>query len=63
MSRQRSPIEKFAVEIRAVLDRWADESDLSDIDMAEAAAKVINDWLDEDFMIFEADEDLDGEPA
>jgi len=34
------------------------------LDLAEVAARTINDWLDEESVIFEADEDLlgDGEP-
>ena len=54
-----TPSEKFAVEVRGLLYRWTEESDLDDLEMAETAARVINDWLDEEFMIFEADEDLD----
>ena len=63
MSKERTPIEKFGVEVRAVLDRWTEESDLADLDLAEEAARVINEWLDEDFMIFEADDYPDGEPG
>ena len=59
----QTPTEKFAVEVKALLYRWTEESDLDDLELAETAARVINDWLDEDFMIFEADEDLDGEPT
>lgn len=63
MSRDRTPIEKFAVEVRALMNRWTEESDLDDLSLAEEAARAISEWLDEDFMIFEADDDLDGEPA
>ena len=59
----QTPSEKFATEVKALLYRWTEESDLDDLEMAETAARVINDWLDEDFMVFEADDDLDGEPT
>ena len=58
-----TPSEKFATEVKALLYRWTEESDLDDLEMAETAARVINDCLDEDFMVFEADDDLDGEPT
>jgi len=62
---EKTPAEKFSFEVRALLNRWLEESDLEDLDLAEAAAKTINDWLDEEAVIFEADEDLlgDGEPS
>jgi hypothetical protein len=56
MMRELTPVEKFGVEVRAVLDRWTEESDLADLELAEEAARVVNEWLDEDFMIFEADD-------
>mgnify|MGYP003652349197 CR=1 FL=1 len=61
MMRELTPVEKFGVEVRAVLDRWTEESDLADLDLAEEAARVVNEWLDEDFMIFESDDYPDGE--
>ena len=64
----RTPSEKFAIEVRALLYRWTEESDLDDLELAETAAKTINSWLDDEFIVFEADEDffqsdedLDGE--
>jgi hypothetical protein len=62
---EKTPSEKFSSEVRATLNRWLEESDLEDLDLAEAAARTINDWLDEESVIFEADEDLlgDGEPS
>ena len=62
---QKKPIEKFSFEVRAMLNRWLEESDLEDLDLAEAAAKTINDWLDEEVVTFKADDDFleDGESA
>ena len=57
----KTPREKCAVEVRAVLDRWIEESDLEDVEMAEAAAKVISDWLDEEVLTFEPDDDMLGD--
>ena len=57
----KTPLEKFSVEVRAVLDRWIEESDLEDVEMAEAAAKVISDWLDEEVLTFEPDDDMLGD--
>jgi len=57
----KTPIGKFSVEVRAVLDRWIEESDLEDVEMAEAAAKVISDWLDEEVLTFEPDDDMLGD--
>jgi|19_taG_2_1085344.scaffolds.fasta_scaffold14797_3 hypothetical protein len=65
MTTEKSPVDKFGVEVRALLNRWTEESDLDVMDMAEAAAGVINEWIDEDVVTFEADEDFfgDGEPG
>ena len=57
----QTPSEKFANEVKALLYRWTEESDLDDLELAEAAAKAINDWLEDEFIVFEADEELGGE--
>ena len=57
----KTPLEKFSVEVRAVRDRGIEESDLEDVEMAEAAAKVISDWLDEEVLTFEPDDDMLGD--
>ena len=57
----KTPSEKFAVEVRGLLYRWTEESDLDDFELAEIMAGAINSWLDEEFIVFEADEGLDGE--
>ena len=53
-----TPHEQFAREIRACLNRWTEESDIETLDMAEIAAQVINGWLDEPVVSFEADSDF-----
>ncbi len=50
----QTPSEKFAVEVRALLYRWTEESDLDDFELAEIMAGAINSWLDEEFIVFEA---------
>ena len=50
-----TPHEQFAREIRACLNRWVEESDIEDLDLAEIAAKVFNDWLDEPVVDFDPD--------
>ena len=57
----QTPNEQFSTEVRALMNRWTEESDLDDLELAETAAKTINDWLAEDFMVFETDEDFDDE--
>ena len=54
-----TPHEQFAREIRACLNRWVEESDIEDLDLAEIAAQVFNDWLAEDVVDFEADSSID----
>ena len=49
--------EKFAREQLALLNRWIEESDIDDMEMAQIAASVINKWLDDEFMVFEPEED------
>ena len=40
------------------MNRWTEESDIETLDMAEIAAQVINGWLDEPVVSFEADSDF-----
>ena len=54
-----TPHEQFAREIRACLNRWVEESDIEDLDLAEIAAQVFNDWLAEDVVDFEPDPSID----
>ena len=54
----KAPILKFANELMGVFVRWSEESDLHALDMAEAAAVVINNFCNEETITFEPDEDL-----
>ena len=47
---------QFEAVIKADLNRWLDESDLDDEDLAKVAVKAIESWLDEDIVGFEQDE-------
>jgi len=55
MSSPLTQHEKFAREVRALLNRWTEESDLDAWEMAELAAGAINGWLDEEVIAFEAE--------
>ena len=52
--------EKFAREVRALLKRWEEESDLDDWEMAELVADAVNGWLDEEIISFDVDAEDDG---
>ena len=58
MRRRQTPHEKFAVECRALLERWDAESDMDELGIADIAQTVISDWLDEPVVGFEPDPDL-----
>ena len=47
---------QFEAVIMADLNRWLDESDLDDEDLAKVAVEAIESWLDEDVVGFEQDE-------
>jgi len=62
-----TPHEQFAREIRICLNRWNQESDIPPLDLAEIAAGVFNEWMDEPVVTFEPDvlrggEDGDDDP-
>jgi len=56
-----TPHQKFKTEHRALLNRWLEESDIEDMDMAKIAMDDLNEWLDEDVMEFESEIDLSDE--
>tara|TARA_R110000824_G_C15049122_1_gene661241 strand:+ start:163 stop:288 length:126 start_codon:yes stop_codon:yes gene_type:complete len=39
------------------LNRWLEESDIEDIEMAKIASSDISEWLDEDVVEFKPDSD------
>jgi len=56
-----TPHQKFKTEHRALLNRWLEESDIEDMDMAKIAMDDLNEWLDEDVLEFESEIDLSDE--
>lgn len=56
-----TPHQKFKNEHRAVLNRWLEESDIEDLELAKIAAEDLNEWLDEEVIEFESDIKLDDE--
>ena len=61
MPRQSSltPHEMFANEVRALLSRYLEESDLEEGTMAEIMQHVLGQWMDEDVVDFSSDIDLE----
>ena len=43
------------------MNRWIEESDIDDIELARIAMKDIEEWLDEEKVEFESDMDLGDE--
>jgi hypothetical protein len=56
MTRNEQAKKQFEAVIKADLNRWLDESDLDDEDLAKVAVEAIESWLDEDIVGFEQDE-------
>ena len=50
-----TPHQQFKNAHRALLNRWVEESDIEDTDMADIALLDIEEWLDEDVVDFESD--------
>ena len=61
MSSPLTQHEKFAREVRALLNRWIEESDLDDWEMAELVASAVNGWMDDEVISFDVEEDDDGQ--
>ena len=61
MSSPLTQHEKFAREVRALLNRWIEESDLDDWEMAELVASAVNGWMDDEIISFDVEEDDDGQ--
>ena len=57
MSRRRAAIRQFETVIKADLNRWLAESDLTVEDLARAAFVAIDEWLDEGIMEFEPEDE------
>lgn len=56
-----TPHQQFKNEHRALLNRWLEESDIDDMEMANIAMVDINEWLGEDVLEFESEIDLEDE--
>ena len=56
-----TPHQKFKTEHLALLDRWLEESDIEDMEMAKIAMDDLNEWLDEDVLEFESEIELSDE--
>jgi len=54
-----TPHQQFKNEHRALLNRWLEESDIEDTEMAKIVMSDIDEWLDEDVIEFECDMVLD----
>ena len=54
-----TPHEQFKRAHRALLNRWLEESDIDDLEMAKIAANDIKEWLDEPVVEFKPDPELD----
>jgi hypothetical protein len=53
--------QKFKTEHRALLNRWIEESDIEDTNIAQIALDDVNEWLDEEVVEFESDIILEDE--
>ena len=56
-----TPEQKFKTEHRALLNRWIEESDIEDTNIAQIALDDVNEWLDEEVVEFESDIILEDE--
>ena len=54
----QAPAKQFQVEIKAVFNRWWEESDMDAEDLSKAALTAIEEWLDEEIVCFEPEEGL-----
>ena len=55
-----TPHQQFKNEHRAFLNRWIEESDIDDMEMAKIAMNDLNEWLDDDIFIFESEDEEGG---
>ena len=54
-----TPHQQFKNEHRAMLNRWLEESDIEDHDMAKIVLADVEEWMGEEVIEFECDIDLD----
>lgn len=60
---QPTPHEQFKRAHRALLNRWVEESDIEDVELAKIAVADLNEWLDMEEIEFEADFELEDEDS
>ncbi len=60
MRMTETPHQQFKNEHRALLNRWIEESDIDDMEMAKIAMNDLNEWLDDDIFIFESEDEEGG---
>ncbi len=53
-----TPHQQFKNEHRALLNRWLEESDIEDTEMAKIVLADVNEWLDDEVVEFESDMEL-----
>ncbi len=58
-----TPHEQFKRAHRALLNRWVEESDIEDVELAKIAVADLNEWLDMEEVEFEADFELEDEDS
>ena len=56
MTRNEQAKKQFEAVIKADLNRWLDESDLDDEQLANVVVSAVDEWLHEDVIGFEPDE-------
>ena len=54
-----TPHQQFKNEHRALLNRWLEESDIDDQEMAQIALTDVEEWMDEEVVGFDCDMDLE----
>ena len=54
-----TPHQQFKNEHRVLLNRWLEESDIDDHEMAQIALTDVEEWMDEEVVDFECDMSLD----
>ena len=54
-----TPHQQFKNEHRALLNRWLEESDIDDEEMAQIALDDVQEWMDEEVIEFDCDMDLE----
>ena len=53
------PSRKVVNEVKALLNRWSEESDLEDHELLQCISDALNEYFDEDVVEFESDIDLE----